>query len=290
MHNVRAMAGVAPVHKFSDHRRYLSPCEPIAEELRPAFEAASYATHKVHRHDYYEIYVVDSGVGACQVDGRRLELGTASICVMPPGVVHAWEERDRIDGFVVRAPLGSTRSRLASRGHPAMLPTLGFEAWRVEISAKRTTRLMSLIEWIADEKDGKDGLEFARWRLCLETIASLSGAPQPSAPIVDTATAFLRLAERKHHHRWGVQDYASALNVSRATLLRAVQNHVGKSPQAVLQERVMLEARRMLTTTSLTCAEISERLGFASQAQFSRAFTKAEGASPQAVRRKTSKP
>lgn len=282
-------ASVAPVHRFSDHRRYQSSYEPIAEGLRTAFASVPYATDKVHRHDYYEIYLIDSGKGACQVDGRRIEIGNESICIMPPGVMHAWQECDQIDGFVLRAPIGSTHPRLVDERRSAMSPAIGFEAWRAELSAKQTRRLMTLVEWIADERDGKDGLALARWRLCLETIADLPFASSRPAPVVDTAIAFLRLVERKHHLRWGVQDYASALGVSRATLLRAVQERVGKPPQTVLQERTMLEARRLLTSTSLTCSAISECLGFASLAQFSRAFAKAEGTSPQAARSKTSK-
>ena len=59
------------------------------------------------------------------------------------------------------------------------------------------------------------------------------------------------------------------------------------APLQLIQDRLMLEARRLLAYTASSVAEIAFQLGF-EPAYFSRAFTRQEGLSPVAFRRRAS--
>ncbi len=82
---------------------------------------------------------------------------------------------------------------------------------------------------------------------------------------------------RKHHT---VQFYADQLNRSPKTLANyfALYNH--KSPLAVIQERIILEAKRLLLYTDKSAKEIAYDLGYDDAAYFSNFFKKQTGLSP----------
>ena len=61
----------------------------------------------------------------------------------------------------------------------------------------------------------------------------------------------------------------------------------GKTPMRVLEERLVLEAKRNLTYTNMTIAQIAYYLGFTDPAYFSRFFSKLCNESPAAFRKRT---
>jgi AraC family transcriptional regulator, transcriptional activator of pobA len=58
----------------------------------------------------------------------------------------------------------------------------------------------------------------------------------------------------------------------------------GASPLRLVQDRLMLEAKRALLYSNMTIAEVGYHLGFEDPAYFSRFFAKAEGLSPKRYR------
>jgi AraC family transcriptional activator of pobA len=86
---------------------------------------------------------------------------------------------------------------------------------------------------------------------------------------------------RKHH---AVQFYADQLNRSPKTLANyfALYNH--KSPLAVIQERIILEAKRLLMYTDKSAKEIAYELGYDDAAYFSNFFKKQTDSSPSEFR------
>lgn len=87
---------------------------------------------------------------------------------------------------------------------------------------------------------------------------------------------------RKHH---GVQFYAGQLNRSAKTLANLFALYSHKSPLAVIQERIILEAKRLLMYTGKSAKEIAFYLGFEDAAYFSNFFKRHTGQTPQDFRR-----
>ncbi|MDX2003281.1 MAG: helix-turn-helix domain-containing protein [Chitinophagales bacterium] len=69
-----------------------------------------------------------------------------------------------------------------------------------------------------------------------------------------------------------VADYAALLNRSPKTLSNIFTKAIGKSPMEVIQERIVLEARRLLMYTDKPVKEIAADLGFEEVSGFSRLF------------------
>jgi AraC-like DNA-binding protein len=78
----------------------------------------------------------------------------------------------------------------------------------------------------------------------------------------------------------GVADYAAQLQVTPTHLSRVCREAAGRPAHALLNERIMYEARRLLLETDMPAREIAEHLGFSSAAYFTRAFSQATGRTP----------
>lgn len=91
---------------------------------------------------------------------------------------------------------------------------------------------------------------------------------------------FNLLVENNYHTEHTVSFYAKTLNKSPKTLanLFALYNH--RSPLQVIQERIILEAKRLLYYTDKSAKEITFELGFDDAAYFSNFFKKHTSLSP----------
>ncbi|MET9760471.1 AraC family transcriptional regulator [Streptomyces sp. NPDC006372] len=79
-----------------------------------------------------------------------------------------------------------------------------------------------------------------------------------------------------------VDDYARALGYSVRTLTRACRAATGRSAKQYLDDRTVLEAKRLLVHTGLSAAAVGERLGFSSPTVFTKFFRTRAGETPAA--------
>jgi AraC family transcriptional activator of pobA len=92
----------------------------------------------------------------------------------------------------------------------------------------------------------------------------------------------------EQHYRSGVAlaRYATLLGVSEKQLRTACLKVAHQQPSRMIEQRILLEAKRALLYSNMTIAEAAYYLGFHDPAYFSRFFFKATGKSPRAFRRK----
>ena len=117
-------------------------------------------------------------------------------------------------------------------------------------------------------------------------IALLAADDTPAAGTAESRTfaRFRRALEGGHPHSRRVEDYADQLGCSVRTLTRASLAVTGRTAKQVVDDRVTLEARRLLACTTLSVAEIGRRLGFPEPTNFGRFFHREVGESPGAFR------
>jgi AraC-like DNA-binding protein len=82
-------------------------------------------------------------------------------------------------------------------------------------------------------------------------------------------------------------DYASLLAVSPDTFTRRCSKYFRKSPSQLIQERLILEAKKQLHLTRQSIKEIAYNLKFQDEFYFSRVFKKFTKVAPQTFRDKT---
>jgi AraC family transcriptional activator of pobA len=96
---------------------------------------------------------------------------------------------------------------------------------------------------------------------------------------------FRRLLEQHYATPWSVARYAAKLNTSVSSLNRRCRRYVGLTAKSIIQNRVLLEAKRKLIYTREPVEHVAYSLGFNDPAYFSRFFSKCEGIPPGEYRR-----
>jgi AraC-like DNA-binding protein len=96
----------------------------------------------------------------------------------------------------------------------------------------------------------------------------------------DIIRQFNFLVEQHFKTKHSVAQYAELLNKSSKTLSNIFSKISSKTPLQYIQERKMLEARRLLRYSDLQIQEVAYEIGYDDIQTFSRFFKKQEGVSP----------
>jgi AraC-like DNA-binding protein len=96
---------------------------------------------------------------------------------------------------------------------------------------------------------------------------------------------FRRLIEQHYKTLRLPGEYARLLHITPNHLNALCQELLGRPAGAVIRDRVLLEAKRLLTNADMTAAEIAYELNFQDNSYFSRFFKKYAGMTPEGFRR-----
>lgn len=102
----------------------------------------------------------------------------------------------------------------------------------------------------------------------------------------DIYNRLLTLVATHHRTAHDVTFYADRLAITPRYLSLVTRTVVGKGPKQIIDEYLLREARQFLSCTTLTVQEISQRLGFTTQMQFSRFVRTKAGTSPTQIRQR----
>jgi AraC-like DNA-binding protein len=94
----------------------------------------------------------------------------------------------------------------------------------------------------------------------------------------------LCVMHERPQHAWSLDDLAKEVGVSRSVLAERFHHFVGTPPMQYLASWRMQLAASLLAGTNLSIAHVAERIGYGSEAAFSRAFKRLCGFTPSAWR------
>lgn len=114
-------------------------------------------------------------------------------------------------------------------------------------------------------------------RIAREQLFAFSN---PIMEDTDIVRKFQALVEKHFREKHKVSDYAELLFKSPKTLSNVFKKLNGLSPLQIIQERIILEAKRQMYYTDKTIKEITFELGFDEPAHFSRLFKKITSKTP----------
>jgi AraC-like DNA-binding protein len=92
-----------------------------------------------------------------------------------------------------------------------------------------------------------------------------------------------RALGKLHHrpeHPWSLEELAKAAGLSRSALAERFAHFVGVPPMQYLTQWRMQVAATLLSSSAIGLAELAERVGYGSEAAFSRAFKRRVGVAP----------
>lgn len=97
---------------------------------------------------------------------------------------------------------------------------------------------------------------------------------------------FKQEVNRKFKSNKNTGFYTKLLNVSLRSLQLATSTTFSKTPKEIINDRILLEAKRMLSYEELSVKEIADDLGFAETTHFSKFFKLKSGFTPTEFKRK----
>ncbi|MDJ1502674.1 helix-turn-helix domain-containing protein [Xanthocytophaga agilis] len=102
---------------------------------------------------------------------------------------------------------------------------------------------------------------------------------------VDFIRKFSQLVESNYTRLHAVADYAELLQMTPKNLNKRITKYSDVSPNDLIKNRILLEAKRLLAHTDLSVKEIGYKLGYDDPAYFVRFFTQQTEFSPQHFRK-----
>ncbi len=238
---------------------------------------------KPHKHDFFVFLLFEKGSGVHSIDFVDYKVGHYQLHMLFPDQLHKWElEKNTrayqlmISRHIFEAFSTSLRfSFVLYKKHPViqLAPDVfkqllyEFKCIQKELATKpvdwdiisNRSRLISLLTSREAEKKFKDMLIY-RTRPVLYKYHSLIN---------------IHFKEQK-----SVAFYAGRLNITPNYLNILCQRHLHISAISLIQDRVALEAKRLLHATEKSIKEIAFELGFSDMAYFSHFFKKQTGVAP----------
>ncbi len=148
-------------------------------------------------------------------------------------------------------------------------------------------RIQALHDELAQRRDGYQQAVPAHLVLLLVAVSRLAAdvvgdLRENREPLL--AEVF-EVIERRYPQPLSLRDVATAVNISPGHLTSTVRRRTGRTVQAWITERRMVQARRLLAATELPISEVGRRVGFPDAGYFTRTFGKVHGISPAQWRR-----
>lgn len=243
----------------------------------------------VHYHDrFYQIHVILSGTVHVHLDEISYTAEGPMFFLTPPTVPHAFVTDNSSLGHVITIRQQLVWELLGGKEESVWNSGFISQPLCVALSPeydKTAARMLYLLEMMAEENDqSSKHLTLAMkalLQLILIDIARLSdqGQPQQKTRKEDVRIfhRFNELIEKHYREHINLSTYAENIGVTEARLNEICRRLAGQPSKRLIMDRLMQEARRMLTFSSSPITEISYALGFKDPAYFARFFRRNAG-------------
>ena len=247
--------------------------------------------HHLHKHDFYFVLAVAHGSGVHEIDFVPYQVQDNTIFILRPGQVHKLELTAGTTGFLLEFDLSFYQPKKTISGH----------RWE-KASAKnfctvesgRFQKLYAHLAAIFDEYNLKEEgfTEAIKAHLDLFFLEYIRQSKNPNS-IVKSESGYIQerfeelvhLLETNIVNMKGVSEYANLLNLSPYQLNSIAKTSVGKTVSDLINDQIILEAKRHLIATPAQVKEIADHLGYEDPSYFIRFFKKHTGQSPDNFRK-----
>jgi AraC family transcriptional regulator, transcriptional activator of pobA len=243
-----------------------------------------------HKHHFYELFLVTNGTATQMVDYQEYTLNENTFFFIAQGQLHFFEKRNRAQLKGYRLMFTEAFFQMNQMDNQFLFALIHldniYQNPLIALSPEANAFVFTYFDLLFQEYQRPNAYERALQSLLfllLAEIHRLFDTPLPTAATTHQAVIFkqfITLLETNFQKKWTASDYADALFISPRHLNRTIQNITNQSLTQVIQNRSVLEAKRLLTFTDLTIGQIAERLGFEDAAYFARFFRKATAVSP----------
>ncbi|ASZ11559.1 helix-turn-helix transcriptional regulator [Chitinophaga pendula] len=257
-------------------------------DLRPLMDEQD-MIQELHRHNFYYLLVLQKGVGSHEIDFTPLPVTDNTLFFMRPGQVHRLTLLAGSKGYLLsfrpgffpyNADSARSLSTMANTNHQRLSPDTFASIW-------------NLLNNIATEFNEQKNDYFQVIKAHLHILfIHLARQQKQDAPSLQHSYTQQRLDELTElldkyitTHKQ-VTQYAALLNLSVYQLNAITKTTTGKTCSALINDHIILEAKRYLLATTNQVNQVAWHLGYEDVSYFIRFFKKHTGLSPDAFRNK----
>ncbi|MBN8701857.1 MAG: helix-turn-helix domain-containing protein [Bacteroidetes bacterium] len=260
-------------------------------------EKSAYDTTEHHRHSYYEVFLFSKGSGKHTIDFNEYEIKPYSVHFVSPGQIHLVNRSLNSAGFVFLFSREFYQLEHTNTDSLFELPffnnTSGVPI--LQLNAVVFAEFIATLNQIIAENNSTNQDKESIIRAYLNILfIKLKRIYESETIHINTALRHkselvkkLRILIEKFfitHHK--PSQYADLLNISTGYLNELTNEVVGKSSTELINERIVLEAKRILFHSDKTVSEIATELNYEDPAYFTRFFKSNTGLSPLEYREK----
>jgi AraC-like DNA-binding protein len=272
-----------PVKHFADEDNSGISIEKISVKDFRNFNESQYA----HRHNCHSFLLLENGNVSIEIDFKKHEIKSPSIIYMHPNQVHLIREAKN----VIVSNLAITDEKLnpeylkliegITPTEPILLKEEAFSiisetvSLCIKFSERKHRKLFH-----SSLKDSCNALV----ALFVSQYLELSKSADKRSRFENINNGFNEMLERNYITAKRPAEYAKKLNISTPYLNECVRNTTGHPVSHHIQQRNILEAKRLLYHSNKSVKEVAIELGYDDYRYFSRLFAKVTGMSPLSFR------
>lgn len=261
-------------------------------EMPDFFRENGDAPKQAHIHTFYQIIWFQQGAGIHYVDFKEYPIVDNTLFFISPGQIHYFDDNENSKGIIIHF----NESFLSDEGSSenVFLKYNVFNAFDAvpyyKVMPDDTQRLKYIVEEMKIETGNikafahKDYLKYLV-KLFLIYVQRI-GERGTGIPLCinnssnRTLVRFRQLLEHHYRQMHTVKEYANRLNISTKTLTNCVYDSSRSTPLKIINERIILEAKRQLLHSDLKIKEIAFYLGFEDPSYFIKFFKRQTGYLP----------
>ena len=287
------MSSTVKVYEYVDHGKGEESFQ--IKRMSDLYDLHTGQGDEPHRHNYYTVIVLKEGQGTHHVDSHNYPLGSREVHFVSPGQVHQVVEEARPEGFVLTF---SERFLVFNQIDPGFISRINLfreygDSPPLSLQVEEFQRVESHCEAMMEIclTDGQFNYEAlgAYLKLILITCnqacnLSFRGNPQHYQAGLVILNDFKKLVSGSFDAEHSVTYYADQLVVSADHLNKTIKSLTGFTAKEYIARRITVEAKRMLSFTSMSAKEVGYALGFRDPAHFSSFFKRETGITASAFR------
>jgi len=250
----------------------------------------------IHSLTYYDITYISGGAGFFCIDDQEHQVREGDLIFTRPGEIRKWDMQHIINGYAL---IFEEEFLLSFFNDPDFIRRLSYfrvdrDCSLLRLDEVTSLRILKLIKDIQNEIISyltKD--KHILRALLYEILMVLNREYKTSQESLQTVnnkvnpyiTKFISLVNDEFKQSHSIQYYADKLCITPNYLNELIKQSVGINAKLLIQTKVLLEAKKMLTYTDVPVAQIAVELGFDNSSYFIRLFRKQTGVTPLLYRR-----
>lgn len=227
-----------------------------------------------HKHNFYHLVFITKGSGWHEIDFHRYSVKKGTFFYMLPAQVHSWSMSSNTTGMVIEF---ENLSLFKGSENNVINEALNSGRNYFLFSKESFDSINLLCTELLREYEGEQksfeimlSINLAKLLLMLSRTADIK---QPKVTGVSKfRDDFTNLVEKNFKTHHAPEFYSKFLGMTPKSLNAKVNRILGKSVRDLIQERCILESKRLLAYSDLSVSEVALELGFDDPNYFTRFF------------------